>query len=157
MKVSIRYVKYLKNEPNTPQVVNLIHTQDPHPNSLAGLFLLNLFYQEQENSPKFRWFREPGYRESLTLQVAERVRSEHEGRLVCEYCGKEIQMEIPNQHPRVPKPVRFTVDHFIPLSARGPIAKLSNLIAACDPCNNKKGAQIGIRRPDGSLTWEGRN
>jgi 5-methylcytosine-specific restriction endonuclease McrA len=53
------------------------------------------------------------------------IRDKH----TCMYCGK--------------KPRKLTIDHIIPIS-RGGKSTFENCVAACQPCNNKKGKRTPI-------------
>lgn len=55
----------------------------------------------------------------------------------CQYCGGEFP------------PERLTFDHVVP-RARGGVSSWENVVAACEPCNTRKGSSMDmqpIRRP----------
>lgn len=79
----------------------------------------------------------------------------------CWYCHRETQLPGPGQIKPFPSNVLIaTVDHKIPLCRGGdPIAR-SNLVIACDRCNQAKGektaAEFGDQRPMPTLVAQGR-
>ena len=58
------------------------------------------------------------------------------GDLVCEYCGRTGLQKVTEG---VPPKNQATLDHVKPLAKGGPRWAESNLVVACQPCNQKKG------------------
>lgn len=144
--------EYHKNAPFEPTERHIMLEVHPHPQSFAFLLQLNTYYQNQEESPKFRWAFDSKYRHGIMQEIKERITTAHNGDLCCEYCGKLMN----DYGKRTNKHDEFTIDHIIPKALGGSFAQHTNLAGACAQCNNEKGIHKGYRLPDGTLTWEHR-
>ena len=117
--------------------------QDPHPNSLASLVLLNYdfriqdvdFLKQEDDLAFWLEFREIYLLEQLNLH----------GDLVCTYCGKKhleiggktnVDLILNNKNPRL-----ATIDHIVALANGGEKYNKKNLCVACKRCNGKKGTK----------------
>jgi hypothetical protein len=136
--------------------IHVIFTRFPHVKSQASLFMLNDFYQQQEESPKFKWFRQPGYKEAIKEQVIAALQAK--GEITCAYCGVPLTVETSvTTKAQKRKGTYLTLDHFIPICQGGKIDDPNNLVPSCEDCNTAKATSIGIVLPDGRLSWTERD
>lgn len=103
----------------------LVH--DPHPQSLAALVLLTRKYLVITRPVrKYRvWL---SYRKKLLKKLLK-----ERGELVCHYCGKGKLRVNTLDVDKV-----ATLDHVMPKSKGGAEYSSSNLVVACNRCNQKK-------------------
>jgi len=106
-------------------------THDPHPQSLAALFLLH--------KRLLRFVAYHGYKGWLRFRFETLERWQQErGSLSCHYCGRgPLAIDVGNGDPLV-----ATLDHVIPRSKGGAEFDLNNLVVACFPCNQRKKDKI---------------
>lgn len=106
---------------------------DPSICSPAALVLLNYKLMKEDKTRNKRiWFKFR-YR-TLARWLQER------GDLVCSYCNKKKLMIHVKYGDTANKHRTATLDHVIPLSKKGPMFDLTNLVVACYVCNCRKGS-----------------
>lgn len=141
-----RYVSFRR--PFEQKEAHVIFTRTPHPKSQASLFSLILRYRMQEEDSLWKWLHLPGYKEKVKEDFFKSELEKSNGKPECAYCGKPVIIGGGrNAHNTA------TLDHFNPISAGGSVSKPSNLVLACNTCNNDKDHAPGIVLPDGRLSW----
>lgn len=108
---------------------------NPTPGTYGDYFLLKDYYRKHEDINEWR---------TRVLFSIKYLRTElyRTGNLICAYCGKEhLQIETPTGIT-VPKNIKATIDHFIPISQYGDILDKNNIVVSCAKCNSKKESKI---------------
>ena len=115
--------------------VENVLVEEPHPNSLAGLLLLEESYHEQEEKKdKMRDLQDYLDRRDAWLSTFPVLQ--------CHYCGKgpleKGERELRKAFINSKNPMLATIDHKVPVSAGIDPADTSNWLVACKNCNVKK-------------------
>lgn len=109
-------------------------SQIPHIQSYAALRLLQAYYHVRDKD-----YLEDNFMTRINFSrnyLTEQLKIH--GDLVCNYCGKKhLQIELAGMN--VPKSIKATIDHVIPISKGGGIYDVNNLVIACFRCNMNKG------------------
>jgi 5-methylcytosine-specific restriction endonuclease McrA len=111
-----------------------IVSQLPSIKSPAALYLLNQFYLTRDvdyladtHNKRIQFSRD-----YLSDQLAKC------GTLTCKYCGKKDLVIEFDSHRPIPKTIKATIDHIIPISKGGEIYDVNNIAIACARCNARK-------------------
>lgn len=103
----------------------------PHSQSFAALLLLKKEYMLSDPEEN------PLYRNYLYQKRRKQVLREHfetYGKYICAYCKRDdLAVTFKQKDPRL-----VTIDHVIPISRGGSFLRKSNMVVACNKCNNKK-------------------
>lgn len=62
----------------------------------------------------------------------------HNKTLECHYCGRK-RLKIQWDNDKIPAKLKATIDHITPISKGGKVFCVTNLVVACEHCNQKKG------------------
>lgn len=128
--------------------------EEPHQSSFAAMLLLRRKLALEEGDEEYLWKHSFAFRDNIYQQVIKRNKKQNKGKLVCEYCGKQV---IYLGDDFKPYAWAFQMDHIIPKAKGGPLLNLENLASCCVTCNRVKGTKLGYRKLDGTLTWEGKD
>lgn len=111
-----------------------IVSQLPSIKSPAALYLLNQYYLTRDidyladtHNKRIQFSRD-----YLSDQL---VRC---GTLTCTYCQKKDLVIEFDSHRPVPKSIKATIDHVVPISKGGEIYDINNIVVACARCNSRK-------------------
>lgn len=118
----------------------IIHTEEPHIESLANLIKLKKFYSQidsvrrAEKEPYKDWLR-------FRKKWLKEQKRKH-GKLTCHYC-KVTNLKANNNCPLInDEKQKATIDHVIPVSRGGKRYDERNLVVCCWVCNQKKGDKM---------------
>lgn len=119
---------------NNTKSYHKVEYKDHHPQSLASYILLKKYYVNI-------CFKHIKYERRVWLTFRNRLLNrmiKSKGQLDCFYCGRENLTANYNNPFKNFYGGRATLDHFKPLAKGGLKYTESNLVCACDKCNNLK-------------------
>lgn len=108
---------------------------NPTSGTYGDYLLLKEYYRLHDN--------EDDWRTKVLFSIKYlRKQKQISGDLMCAYCGKEhLKIHTPSSI-QIPKSIKATIDHFIPISLGGGVLDENNIVVSCEKCNKKKQSKI---------------
>lgn len=121
---------------STHQVEKIFFDENLSPKSQSAGILLKDYLRSQDedfiNSTRHQMIE---FSRSFLTEQQEKL-----GSLTCKYCEKP-NLIIEYEGMRVPRDIKATIDHVVPLSDGCDPFDKNNIVVACEKCNSKKGSK----------------